>query len=156
MRSKSTSPFERSISAPCSSAASFKWNSPSPAADVVSGTGWTPNGSTIVRVVHAGKETGSGLPFEPAAEDLLERNRTVLPRGEDPRDEVGADAEDRQQERGEDEQSHEPDIEAGDLGEASGDTAEDAVGTATETDSADGVEQCIHDRNTTHSSRHGQ
>src|SRR5699024_571719 len=140
MRSKSTSSFERSISAPCSSAASFMRNSPSPAAGVNSGTGWTPNASTIVRVVHLGKEAGSGLPFETAAEDLLERNRTVLPRGEDPRDEVGPDAEDRQQERGEDEQSHEPDVEAGHLGESSGDTAEDAVGTATEADSADGVE----------------
>src|SRR5699024_6264000 len=119
MRSKSTSPFERSISAPCSSAASFKWNSPSPAADVVSGTGWAPSGSTIVRVIHVGKETGSRPPFEPAAEELLERKRAGLPRGEDARDEVGADAEDRQHERGEDEQGQDPDSEAGDRGEAS-------------------------------------
>ena len=74
------------------------------------------------------------------AEDLLQRDRIVLPRGEDPRDEVGANPKHGEQERSEDDESHDPYIDTGHLSEAPGDAAEDAVGTATETDLADGVE----------------
>lgn len=79
------------------------------------------------------------LPFKAATERLLNWNTSVLPWGEDPGDEIGADPQDRKQERDEDQQAHQPHVHPGRLGETSGNTAENPVGTATETNFANGI-----------------
>src|SRR5690625_1892008 len=96
------------------------------------------------RALAAGAAAVTGSWAAGPAEDLLQGDAAVLPGSQDPDHQVGADAQDGEQERDEHQQADQPHIEPEGRGEAARDPGEEALRAAAEAETTQGIEEVRH------------